>query len=231
MSWISRIEKSFRKVSLLCKSADSISLPFKQLSKASPSPALSCCTSYGSNIADPRAYSIRAAGSDTTAIAFRAVFYYLMRNSAAYQKLQEEIDAATAVGVLSNPVKYNEATKLPYLTACIREAMRLWPSTALTMSRVIPREGASIAGHHLPGGYRIGINAAVEQYDEIVFGPEPEEFKPERWLERDARPMDAHMLVFGAGTRNCIGKNVSVPSTQATSMLLSLELISLTRLR
>ena len=168
--------------------------------------------------------TIRAAGSDTTTIAFRAVFYYLMRNPGAYQKLEEEIDAATTSGALSNPIKYNEATKLPYLTACIREAMRIWPSAGLTMSRVIPREGAIVAGHHLPGGYRIGINAAVEQYDESIFGPEPGEFRPERWLERDARIMEAHMLVFGAGTRNCIGKNVSVPSANWILMALKEEL-------
>jgi hypothetical protein len=56
---------------------------------------------------------------------------------------------------------------------------------------------------------QIGMNAMVTQYDKSVFGDDAHEFRPERWLESEERywAMDKNMLVFGAGTRTCIGKH------------------------
>lgn len=154
--------------------------------------------------------SRRFAGSDTTAIAMRAVFYYLMTNPETYQKLMSELDKAAAKGELSSPVKYAEAIKLPYLCATIKEAMRLHPSVGLTMPRIVPAGGVTLAGHFIPAGYRVGINAAVLHYNKEIFGDDADSFNPSRWLERDATMMDKYMLHFGAGTRTCIGKNVCV---------------------
>ena len=132
-----------------------------------------------------------------------------MRNPTAYEKLTAEIDTAVADGKLSIPVAYAEAIKLPYLKACINEGMRLHPSVGLTMPRFVPVGGATISGYHFPEGYRVGVNAAVIQYDKDVFGPDAEIFNPNRWIEGDAVRMDKTMIQFGAGSRTCIGKNVS----------------------
>ena len=149
------------------------------------------------------------AGADTTAIAINSILYHLMRNPTAYEKLTAEVDAAVADGTLSIPVAYAEAVKLPFLKACINEGMRLHPSVGLTMPRLVPAGGASISGFHFPGGYRVGVNGAVVQYDKDVFGPDAEKFNPDRWIEGDAVRMDKTMIQFGAGPRTCIGKNVS----------------------
>ncbi len=55
------------------------------------------------------------AGSDTTAITLRAVFYYLSKNRTAYSALQQEIDLAISEKRLSTPATYNECAQLPYL--------------------------------------------------------------------------------------------------------------------
>ena len=52
-----------------------------------------------------------AAGADTTAIAIRAVFYFILRNPACYQKLQAEVIAAGFSSDL--PAPYNAARALP----------------------------------------------------------------------------------------------------------------------
>ena len=132
-----------------------------------------------------------------------------MRNPYVYNKLTAEIDAAVAGGRLSIPVVYAEAIKLPYLKACINEGMRLHPSVGLTLPRLVPAGGATISGFHITEGYRIGINGAVVQYDRDVFGLDAENFNPDRWIEGDAVRMDKTMIQFGAGSRTCIGKNVS----------------------
>jgi cytochrome P450 len=154
----------------------------------------------------------RFAGSDTTAVAFRTTFYHLMRNPEKLAKAHAELDAALAAGSLSSPVKYSECTtKLPYICAAIKEAMRMHPSVGLSMQRHAPEEGFESAGKFIPKGYRIGMNPAVVHYDKEVFGQDADDFRPERWLvsEEEWKAMDRNLLIFGAGTRLCIGKNVS----------------------
>ena len=132
-----------------------------------------------------------------------------MRNPTAYERLTAEIDRAVIKGTLSMPVAYAEATKLPYLKACINEGMRLHPSVGLTMPRIVPAGGVTISGFSFPEGYRVGINGAVVQYDKEVFGPDADNFNPDRWIDSDTVRMDRTMIQFGAGPRTCIGKNVS----------------------
>ena len=160
--------------------------------------------------------SYSQAGSDTTSIAMVAVFYYLMKNPSALQKLHAEIDAAAKAGALSSPhIKYSDAVKLPYLNACIKESMRLHPPLGTSMPRHVPAGGAELAGAFFPAGVKVGVNAAVVQYDKDVFGDDAEAFRPERWLtthdKAQLAQMERTMLVFGAGKRTCIGMHVSLP--------------------
>jgi cytochrome P450 len=55
------------------------------------------------------------------------------------------------------------------------------------------------------------MNAMVVQFDEGVFDNDAHEFRPERWLVSKERyqAMEKAMLVYGAGTRICIGRHVS----------------------
>ncbi|KAJ9631144.1 hypothetical protein H2204_008366 [Knufia peltigerae] len=156
------------------------------------------------------AYVALFAGSDTTAIGFRSVLYHLMKTPEAYKQLLEELDDAAERGELSSPVKYAEAIKLPYLCACIKEALRVHPGVALTMARIVPLEGLELCGTYIPAGYRVGMNGAVIHYDKSVFGDDADQYRPGRWLEGDISKMDKCMLHFGAGTRTCIGKNISI---------------------
>ncbi|KAL8949399.1 MAG: hypothetical protein Q9222_004482, partial [Ikaeria aurantiellina] len=150
------------------------------------------------------------AGADTTSIAVNSILYHLMRSPAAYEKLTLEVDDALANGHMSVPMAYSEATKLPYLRACINEGMRLHPSVGLTMPRLVPPGGATISGFHFPEGYRIGLNGAVVHRDKTVFGSDADSFNPDRWIEGDFARMEKAMIQFGAGSRTCIGKNISL---------------------
>lgn len=52
------------------------------------------------------------------------VFYYLLKNPAAYKKAQDEVD--NVVG--SGSIQVEHLTKLPYITAVLRETLRLQPT-------------------------------------------------------------------------------------------------------
>ncbi|KAJ9610999.1 hypothetical protein H2204_015284 [Knufia peltigerae] len=153
------------------------------------------------------------AGSDTTAISLRACIYYLLKTPHAYHALQGEIDAAFASGRLSEFVTYEESTKLPYLQATIKEAMRLHPGVGFPLERHVPPEGAVLCGKYLPGGTNVSMTAPVVHHDRTIFGDDAESFRPERWLETDEvrlKQMDRCSLAFGHGARSCSGKNISL---------------------
>ncbi|UPL00177.1 hypothetical protein LCI18_011111 [Fusarium solani-melongenae] len=160
------------------------------------------------------------AGSDTTAISLRAVLYYLLKNPAILDKVCKEIEQAHSEGKFSIPVTWKESQELPYLDAVIKEALRLHPAVGLLLERIVPEGGLQLPdGPFLPAGAVVGINPWVMHHSPI-FGEDLDSFIPERWLQSadetkrqyDARK--AEMLgatfTFGAGSRTCIGKNISL---------------------
>ena len=163
------------------------------------------------------AISMAFAGSETTAISLAAVFYYLLRSPQCYEKLNKELSEALENGTIERrpdgSVTWSESQHLPYLDACIQEAFRMHPAAGLPLERVTPPQGIDIDGHFVPGGTIVGCNAWVVHRRADVFGAEPYTYRPERWLEADKerlKEMKANLFQFGAGSRTCIGKNISL---------------------
>ncbi len=163
------------------------------------------------------AVSMAFAGSETTAISLSAVFYYLLRNPRCYYTLMLEIDAAVQAGQIqdrpSGLLSWNESQTLPYLDACIKEACRMHPAAGLPLERITPPQGAEICGRHIPAGTIVGCSAWVIHRRTEIYGDDADYYRPERWLESDEeklKEMNANMFHFGAGSRTCIGKNVSL---------------------
>ncbi|EPE03093.1 pisatin demethylase [Ophiostoma piceae UAMH 11346] len=156
------------------------------------------------------------AGSDTTAITLRAVFYNLLKNPSTLQKLLDELSEQQKQGRFKRHdalVQWEEVRDLPYLGAVINEALRCHPAVGITLERIVPSRGITVADHFIPGGTIVGCSAWVLHRNESVFGPETEKFRPERWLEGSPEQrtlMGSSLFSFGAGARTCIGKNISL---------------------
>ncbi len=91
----------------------------------------------------------------------------------------EELDQADKDGQLSDFVTWRESNKLPYLQACIKEALRkfshgsmfpptkgrliagMHPVVGLIIERCVPKDGVVLGGHYLPGGTIVGMNPWV----------------------------------------------------------------------
>lgn len=73
--------------------------------------------------------------------------------------------------------------------AVIKEAMRLHPSIAFPLERVVPSEGAHICGYNLPGGTVVGVLPPLINRNEAVFGEDVDVFRPERWLDVDSETL------------------------------------------
>ncbi|KAK7431026.1 hypothetical protein QQZ08_002556 [Neonectria magnoliae] len=152
-----------------------------------------------------------SAGSDTTAIAMRAVFYYTLKNADAYSRLCSEVR-----GNLEEPVRFQPAYNLPFLKAVVQEAMRMHPSVGQLLGRTVPVGGAIIGGHQIGAGAEVGMSPWVLHRDPEVF-PDPDIFKPERWLlgegctdEEHLRLMNRSFFAFGHGAHSCSGKHISI---------------------
>ncbi|KAK7222829.1 hypothetical protein V2G26_010832 [Clonostachys chloroleuca] len=156
------------------------------------------------------------AGSDTTAISLRTIFYHVLKVPGCYEKLMGELVAAEAnnqfADLETRLVSWNEAQKLPYLDAVIKESLRIFPAVGLSMERVVPPKGAVIAGNFVPGGTIVGCSPWVINYRKDVFGDDVDQFRPERWVEAttdELSRMKKYFLTFGMGSHTCIGKNIS----------------------
>ncbi|KAJ2901597.1 hypothetical protein MKZ38_001617 [Zalerion maritima] len=153
------------------------------------------------------------AGSDTTSISLCSVLHNLMTHPLALEKLRQEVDAKYSE--LGSPefLPFKDTQAMPYLQACIKEALRLHPATGLPLARVVPETGATISGTHFLGGSVVGINTWVMHQNTDIFGPDAQAFRPERWLDQSSEQlsvMERHWIPFGAGSRTCIGKNISL---------------------
>lgn len=131
-----------------------------------------------------------------------------MSNREVENKVRKEIELA---GVHSpDLLRVSEFGKLPYLQACITEGLRLSPPITQLRERVVPEGGDTVDGHYIPGGTNIGLNTqALSKH--ACFGPDPDHFRPERWLEADEQSLvmmkKVHSLIFGYGSTKCLGIN------------------------
>ncbi|KAF9771388.1 hypothetical protein IL306_010970 [Fusarium sp. DS 682] len=171
------------------------------------------------------------AGSDTTSISLTSIIFNLIKYPRVLKRLRAEIKEHETQGTISDPIKFSEANQLPYLQAVIKEGLRMHPATRLSLGRVVPSEGATLAGQLFPPGTVVGINAWVAHAHTKVFGHDAHVFQPERWLdypelvkEREAyfmtvsnilktpRALQSNPLLqqFGQGSRTCLGKNISL---------------------
>lgn len=153
------------------------------------------------------------AGSDTTATAIRATLLHIISSPKAHRALQAEIDAGIASGAISSPIKDSEARKLPYLQACIKEGLRIWPPVTGVMTKTVPEGGDTLDGYFVPGGTEVGYNAWGLQRIKSIYGDDVSMFRPERWLEAGPDQLKEMTrtveLVFVYGKWQCPGKDVA----------------------
>lgn len=177
------------------------------------------------------------AGADTTLVSTNAAIRYIYSNPRVLAALRAEITEALELGKLSLPApSYNQVANLPYLNACLKEAMRMHPAVCMPLQRVVPqstsedgRVGKVIAGKfYLPPGTKVGMSAWTLHMSKEAFGSDAEVYRPERWLDEDnRRELEKYNLTFGMGRRVCIGKNISmmVSKLQLTAVHVRLPML------
>lgn len=103
--------------------------------------------------------------------------------------------------------EFLELEKLPYLQACIQEALRLSYGLSARNPRTYEAD-MRYREWNIPKGTVVGMTSVDVHHDEDIF-PDSHSFIPERWLgepkTRDGVPLEHYLVAFGRGPRSCLG--------------------------
>ncbi|GFE69085.1 cytochrome P450 [Chroococcus sp. FPU101] len=133
------------------------------------------------------------AGYETTSAALSWSLYWTHYLPSIRQKLLMELD--------SNQGSNKNISQLTYLNAVCQETLRLYPIAISTFSRTI-KQPFRLESFQLEPGTIINISIYLAHHRTSAY-PEPKQFNPERFLERQFSPFE--YLPFGGGERHCLG--------------------------
>jgi len=140
--------------------------------------------------------TLLVAGHETTATALCWTVSEVLAHAEARGRLCAEL--AEVLG--SGSLYYEHLDRLPYLDATVSEGLRLHPALGHVGRKLtVPM---TIGGYALPAGVMVVPCIYLAQRDPAMY-PEPEHFRPERFL--GTRPGPHAYLPFGGGARRCIG--------------------------
>jgi sterol 14-demethylase len=146
--------------------------------------------------------SMMFAGHHTTSTTASWAIIELLRNPDVYARVTEEIDALARRG--GGEVTYHDLREVPWLEATIKETLRLHPPLILLLRKAMV--DLEVGGYRVDAGKLVGVSPAVSNCLPEAFG-NPEEFRPERYVEPDAADLDNpwNWIPFGAGRHRCVG--------------------------
>ncbi|KAI9026358.1 cytochrome P450 [Hyaloraphidium curvatum] len=152
--------------------------------------------------------NIVIAGRDTTAQTLTWVFYCLANHPEVERKLREEL--VTVLG--DKEPTYESLKELKYTNAVFNEALRLHanvPNNIMTATRDTVLSGS---GTKIYAGDRVQYSPWIMGRLKSIWGPDAEEFKPERWFDAAGNLRKENQYkwpVFKAGPRICLGMNMA----------------------
>jgi cytochrome P450 family 110 len=145
--------------------------------------------------------TLLVAGHETTATALAWTITRVHEYGDVVAAAKKELDEVLAGGEPDQ----SKLESLRYLDAAIRETLRLNP--------VVPDVGRLVSSPIRVGGYELPAGVIVVPSIDLTHRnpevwPEPEKFRPERFLER--RPGPYEFFSFGGGIRRCIGMSFAL---------------------
>jgi len=152
------------------------------------------------------------AGGDTSGVTLSIGAFYITRTPGAQERLFAELQAAypDMKDILTANVQ--DLEKLPFLSACIYESLRIAVPVSADLPRVVTGGDWHFKGYVIPNGTTVSSNAVAVHFNEQIF-PEAHEFKPERWLDAEGRfsnKLEQWLVSFGKGPRSCLGQSMAM---------------------
>ncbi|MGA5129983.1 cytochrome P450 [Streptomyces olivoreticuli] len=158
---------------------------------------------------------VLGSGAETVTYSLAWVMEAILAHQETADRARAELRKVTA----GSPLTVDHLPRLPYLTAAVTEALRLYPINPIVPRRVLG-PGFTVAGVPLPAGVHVAVNSCGAHRRAVAY-PDPCRFRPERWL--DKRPAPYTWVPFGGGARKCIAAYFALNELQAMAATLLLE--------
>ncbi|KAF2001063.1 cytochrome P450 [Amniculicola lignicola CBS 123094] len=158
--------------------------------------------------------SIMVAGRDTTASLLSIMFLLLTKNPHIYAQLRSVV--LETFGTFDNPknITFSSLKNCTYLQWCMNETLRLYPQVPINSRRALvdttlPTGGgpSGTSPIYIRKGQQCDYSVFVMQRRKDLWGPDADEWKPERW---DGRKSGWEFLPFNGGPRICIGQQFAL---------------------
>ncbi|KAK3984634.1 cytochrome P450 [Cladorrhinum sp. PSN332] len=159
------------------------------------------------------AVSLLGAGVASAQWTLTIAMFHIISDPSVYNRLKDEL--VTAMPDPNVPISLDQGLEnLPYLMACVDEAIRL-ACGQMTRSPRISKKPITYSNYVLPPGSHISLDTWHTHHNPVLY-PRSFSFDPDRWLGDPQapapyhnRPLKHYMVSFGKGTRRCIGENLA----------------------
>ncbi|XP_015598467.1 probable cytochrome P450 305a1 [Cephus cinctus] len=141
------------------------------------------------------------AGITTTTVTLDFLFLNMVMHVDKQKRLQQEVDAI--VGRERLP-ELSDRPNLPYTEAVLTESQRICMVTPVIGPRRVLSD-TELLGYTIPENTTVLINVYSVHMDPLHY-PEPEKFKPERFIKDGVYVPDENLMLFGRGRRRCPGE-------------------------
>lgn len=154
------------------------------------------------------------AGTTTTAWTLEVIHFWLLAQPDTLQKLKDELKAAIPNSNDVGQIPLSTIEALPYLTAVIKEGLRLSYGVSGRLQRIDPDNTLVFTDEttgkqwQIPAGTPVGSASALLHHDESIF-PDSKKFAPERWMDGKRLSLEKYLVSFCIGSRACLGINLA----------------------
>ncbi|KAL9116138.1 MAG: hypothetical protein Q9227_000507 [Pyrenula ochraceoflavens] len=157
---------------------------------------------------------------DAAALTLSGTIFHLARHPNVWKKLRTEV-----LAIQDQTVTYSVLQSLTYLKAVLNESLRLTaPASSARRQATLPTTLPTGGGRtrtspiFISKGDLITLNFGAIHRDPSIWGPDANEFRPERWLLESSHPSStataaaaaATYMPFSTGPRICPGKQMAM---------------------
>lgn len=171
--------------------------------------ALSSGTFNEQNLVD-HVQTFIIAGHESSATAFEWTMFEIGRRPEMQARLRDEVRAYIP-SLHGNPITLLSKTieSMPYLNAICSEVLRFHAFLPLGMR--VASTDSQILDTPVPKGTIVEFCAHATNHDKSLWGPDADQFNPERWMapkqsKSGGSNSNFALMTFSAGPKNCIGQ-------------------------
>ncbi|KAK7462918.1 hypothetical protein VKT23_007498 [Stygiomarasmius scandens] len=152
--------------------------------------------------------TLYGAGQETSTSTLQWFLYIMLLFPAVQRRAQEELDRVVGRSRLPS---FADMKHLPYIQAIVNEILRWKTPVPVSIPHASTKDDY-YDGYFIPKGTVLFANMRSLHRDPEIYGPDADEFRPERHLNEEghlADPNNDGHFAYGFGLRVCVGRHVA----------------------